>query len=59
MNPKRNNKNKRRYSPIPWLALHIALFNEGCSAKAALAAARAAFADRVYAVSHRKQEAAQ
>lgn len=43
--------NRKRNSPLPWLALHIALFNDNCDAKTALAAARAALADRIYAAS--------
>jgi len=43
--------NRHRHTPIPWLALHIAMMNRDCGAKAALAAARAAIADRFYAIS--------
>jgi len=53
------NRNKRKYSPIPWLALHIAMFNDGCSVKKAMASARAAMADRVYAASYRIERRAQ
>lgn len=46
-----NSKNKKLYSPIPWLALHIAIFNDEYDCKAALAAARSALADHLYATS--------
>lgn len=45
--------NRRKHSPIPGLADHIAHFNRKRELKAELAAIRAAFADRVYAASYR------
>lgn len=49
--------NRRRHTPIPGLAQHIAAFNNKRELKAELAAIRAAFADRVYAASVARQSA--
>jgi hypothetical protein len=47
-------RNKRKHTPIPRLAEHIAWFNQKRESKAELAAVRAALADRLYTLSYRK-----
>lgn len=43
--------NKRRYTPIPGLAAHMARFNAKPERKRETAAILAAFADRIYSLS--------
>lgn len=50
-------KNKRKRSPIRWLALHLAQFNDPTRSKAELATLRATLADRFYAASYAERRA--
>lgn len=49
----RPTRNRRRHTPIPFLAEHIAAFNKGKMPKSELADILAGVADRVYAASER------
>lgn len=51
-------RNKRKHTPIPWLALQIAIFNTYPTKqnKDALAIQRAAIADRLFAASFKRKE---